>query len=141
MTSQWPWRKCGKRWKGLGGGLQGKFDFSPMQQRLDSLYEAVEKLNARIAKIDKPCEEADALNELLQKLSIQIVRVAFHAENEFDFDLSGEMFPIPSLTDGKRLMNCAVGSHRYYMLRTQLQRGYNRVMSHLKAALEVLKEV
>ncbi len=127
--------------KGLSSGLQDKFDFAPMLQRMDVLYDAVEKLNARIAAIDEPCEEADVLNELLQKLSIQIVRIAFHAENEFDFDLSGEMFPIPSLTDGKRLFNCAVGSHRYYMLRTQLQRGYNRVMSHLKAAVELLKEV
>ena len=66
------------------------------------------------------------------------MRITFHGENHFDFDLSGAMYPIPSLGDGVRLAGCNKGSYRYFVLRTQLMRGYNRVMSYVREAAELL---
>lgn len=120
----------------LSAMLESKFDFAPMAERIAALDGKVNALYERIGNAGP--EDADQINALLLKLSQKIVRVTFHGENHFDFDLSGPMYPIQSLSDGPRLASCAVGSYRYHVLRTQLLRGYNRVMSYLREAIELL---
>lgn len=125
---------------GLRQSLGERFDLSNMAARLDALQDRVRVFYERTAQIGEPGEEADAANETILALSRSIVRITFHGSNHFDFDLSGPMFPIQSLADGKRLSVCPYGSYRYHVLETQFRRGYNRVMSHLKEALSYLPE-
>lgn len=118
--------------------LGERADFAPMSDRLNKLQAAVDAFYVKARSVEGPGPEADAVNETILKLSKKIVRVTFHGDNCYDFDLSGPMFPIQSLVDSKRLAVCPVGSYRYYVLQTQLLRGYNRVMSYLKEALALL---
>lgn len=120
--------------------LKDRFDLSPLANRIDKLVAATEELNKKAKSIKEPGREADEINNILLKLSQKIVRVTFHGSNCFDFDLSGPMFPIPSLADGERLANCPLGSHKYHSTKIKLQRGYNRVMHYVKEALELLQQ-
>ncbi|MBQ6695732.1 MAG: M28 family peptidase [Lachnospiraceae bacterium] len=124
----------------LQAGLKDRFDLSAMTERLVALRSKTEELYEKIRLIDEPCKAADELNETIQALSRAIVRITFHGNNHYDFDLSGAMFPLQSLVDGKRLAVCPEGSYRYHVLKTQFRRGYNRVMSHLKEALTIVSE-
>ncbi len=119
----------------LSGQVGDRFDFSPLSERLSKLEKAVSKFYDGIAGIDEPGAHADEANELLLRLSREIVRVSFHGENHFDFDLSGAMYEIPSLQSALALAKCPKGSYRYHVLKTELLRGCNRVMHHLAAAL------
>ena len=122
----------------LGSLLGDRFDFMPLRERLCLLERRMGNLYRQIEGNEIPDEDADSVNALLQKLSHKIVRITFHGENHFDFDLSGAMYPIPSLGDGVRLAGCNKDSYRYFVLRTQLMRGYNRVMSYVREAAELL---
>jgi hypothetical protein len=125
--------------EGLANNLGERFDLSPLLSRLSALHRAVDAFHEKAEAVKEAGPRAEAINATMMRLSQHIVRVAFHGENCFDFDLSGEMFPIPSLTDGKQLAEAPLGSHRYHMLQTQLRRGVNRVMYLLKEALKVLE--
>jgi hypothetical protein len=124
----------------LSKKLNGIFDMSLMITRIQKLKQATEEFYKKTEQIRAASTEADEANEIMLKLSHKLVRVMFHDNNCFDFDLSGEMFPIPSLVDGEKLIGCPKGSHRYYVLKTQLQRGYNRVMHYLAEAIDILAE-
>ncbi len=123
----------------LQDDLKERFDLSLLQGRISQLIDATEELNNQILTIDEPSEEADKINDMLLKLSHMIVRITFHNNDCFDFDLSGPMYPLPSLEDGKILADCAYDSYKYHSTRLKFQRGYNRVMHYVKRALELLK--
>ncbi len=123
----------------LQDSLKGRFEFDGLIKRLSVLGETVKGFSEGIKAIAEPGEEADRANEKLMKLSHKIVRVTFHDKDCFGFDLSGPMYPIPSLAKGRSLAMVTDKSHKYYMLATELQRGCNRVMHYLKEAMEVLK--
>lgn len=120
---------------GLQEELGERFDLSKMAARLEQLKEKTDAFYAGTAKIEGPGEAADSANKTILALSRDIVRVTFHGNDHYNFDLSGAMFPIQSLVDGKRMAVCPMDSYRYHVLETQFRRGYNRVMSHLKDAL------
>ena len=124
---------------GLQDSLKERFDLSLLKERIGQLVDATEGLNKKISDIKEPGEEADKINDVLLKLSQNIVRITFHDNDCFDFDLSGPMFPLPSLESGKVLAKCAYDSYRYHATKLRLQRGYNRVMHYVKNALELLK--
>lgn len=122
----------------LQNRLKDRFDFTHLSNRVEKLIEATNKLNEKAINIKEPCNESIEINNKLLKLSQNIVRITFHGDNCFDFDLSGPMFPLPSLVDGVKLSSCAYGSYKYYSTKLKLQRGYNRVMHYVKQALELL---
>ena len=120
--------------------LIDRFNLSTLIERIALLNKKVENLYLKIEKEELSPAGNAAVNELLLKLSQKIVRITFHGENHFDFDLSGAMYPIQSLADGERLANCEKGSYRYHVLRTQLLRGYNRVMCYVGDAISLLED-
>ena len=122
----------------LSATLGSRFDLSALAERIALLAGKVDRLYQFVECKDLSDAEAERLNALLKKLSQKIVRITFHGENHFDFDLSGAMYPIQSLSDGIRLAGCAEDSYRFHVLRTQLMRGYNRVMSYVKDAITLL---
>ena len=126
--------------RSLQEDLGERFDLSKLSNRLDALKDRVCAFYEDAETIAEPGEKADVINETIQALSRTIVRITFHGNNHFGFDLSGAMFPIQSLVDGTRLATCSLGSYRYYVLETQFRRGYNRVMAHLKEALSYFPE-
>ena len=125
---------------GIIASLGDRANFLPMRERLDILQKAVDAFYLKAESIKEPGSKADIANQIILGLSKKIVRIAFHGDNCYDFDLSGPMFPIQSLSDSERLAVCPVGSYRYYVLQTQLLRGYNRVMGYLKDSLAILSE-
>ena len=124
----------------LNTKLIDRFNLSTLIERIALLNKKVENLYLKIEKEELSPAGNAAVNELLLKLSQKIVRITFHGENHFDFDLSGAMYPIQSLADGERLANCEKGSYRYHVLRTQLLRGYNRVMCYVGDAISLLED-
>ena len=120
--------------------LIDRFNLYTLIERIALLNKKVENLYLKIEKEELSPAGNAAVNELLLKLSQKIVRITFHGENHFDFDLSGAMYPIQSLADGERLANCEKGSYRYHVLRTQLLRGYNRVMCYVGDAISLLED-
>ena len=124
---------------GLQARLGGRFDLEGLIGRLSALGEMVKDFTEGIKGIVEPGEGADTANEKLMKLSHRIVRITFHDRDCFGFDLSGPMYPIPSLAEGARLAEVTEKSHKYYVLETELQRGCNRVMHYLKEAMDVVR--
>ena len=82
--------------------------------------------------------EAEALVERQMKLCRNIVRLVYHENDVYDFDLCGPLYPLPNLECGERLAASMEGSSRYYLYLTQLQKGYNRVMEYCGQILELL---
>jgi hypothetical protein len=123
----------------LREGLEGRFDFGPLAERLGSLAGMMKDFYAASEGIAAPGEAAERVNDKLLQLSRRIVRITFHDKDCFGFDLSGPMYPIPSLAKGRRLAKVTDKSHRHYVLATELQRGCNRVMHYLAEAMEVLQ--
>ena len=126
--------------RGLQQGLKGRFDLGSLAARITILGEMLKDFYAGIKEIAEPGTEADRANEKLLRLSHRIVRVTFHDKDCFGFDLSGPMYPIPSLAKGRKLAKVTEKSYRYYVLATELQRGCNRVMHHLNDAMDIVKE-
>ena len=126
--------------QGLQGSLKGRFNFGGLAERLGLLGEMLKDFYAGILDIAEPGVAADRANEKLLKLSRRIVRVTFHDKDCFGFDLSGPMYPIPSLAKGRKLAKVTEKSYKYYVLETELQRGCNRVMHYLNEAMEVVKK-
>ncbi len=120
--------------------LKGRFDLSGLAERLGALGTKLEGFYREIGGIVEPGELADKANERLMKLSNKIVRITFHDKDCFGYDLSGPMFPIPSLAKGSVLAKVTEKSHRYYMLATELQRGLNRVMHCLGDTMKILTQ-
>ncbi|NLK08178.1 MAG: M28 family peptidase [Firmicutes bacterium] len=118
--------------------LEGRFDLSPVVQRVAQLEAKVNAFYLRVSDVTAPGDEAKKIESLMLRLSQLLVRISFHAENHFDFDLSGPMYPIPSLECGQALACCPQGSYRYHVLATELRRGTNRVMRHLRDAISLL---
>ncbi len=123
---------------GLQGNLKERFDLSLLKERIDKFLDVTETLNNKISEIKEPCSDADEINDMMLKLSQNIVRITFHDNDFFNFDLSGPMFPLPSLECGKVLAECAYDSYKYHSTKLKFRRGYNRVMHYLKKALELL---
>ena len=126
--------------QGLQESLKGRFDFGSLTERLGSLEGMLKDFYAGIKDIAEPGVEADRANEKLLKLSHRIVRITFHDKDCFGFDLSGPMYPIPSLAKGRKLAKVTEKSYKYYVLATELQRGCNRVMHYLNEAIDVVKK-
>ena len=126
--------------KDLQGLLKGRFDLGDLAGRLAFLGGMLKDFYASIKDIAEPGAEADRANETLLMLSHRIVRVTFHDKDCFGFDLSGPMYPIPSLAKGRKLAKVTEKSHKYYVLATELQRGCNRVMHYLSEAIDVVKK-
>ena len=126
--------------RSLSSSLGDRFDLMLLEERINQLASRLDNLYNRIENNEVSIEDAENINTMLLKLSHKIVRITFHGENHFDFDLSGAMYPIPSLSDGVRLADCDKASYRYFVLRTQLMRGYNRVMSYVSEAVDLLKD-
>ena len=125
--------------KGLQEELKGRFDFGDLIGRLSALDKRLKDFYEGMKGIAEPGDAADGANEKLMKLSHRIVRVTFHDKDCFGFDLSGPMYPIPSLAKGRKLAKVTEKSYKYYVLQTELQRGCNRVMHYLREAMEVVK--
>lgn len=123
----------------LQQSLGNRFDLTQLITRVDKLVAATDTLNKKALNVKEPGPVANEINNTLLKLSQKIVRITFHGNNCFDFDLLGPMFPLPSLEDGKRLSKCPLGSYKYYSLETKFRRGYNRVMHYVADALLLLK--
>jgi len=119
--------------------LQDRFDMSPLVTRIEKLLQLTGKLNEKVLGIKEPGPDARKINDIFLRLSQIIVRVTFHDHNYFDFDFSGPMFPLPSLSDGDLLSRCALGSYKYYSTKTKFQRGFNRVMHYSKEAIVLLE--
>jgi len=124
---------------GLQEGLKGRFDFTPLAECLGLLGAALENFYLGIRDISEPGDAAERVNETLLQLSHRIVRVTFHDRDCFGFDLAGPMFPIPSLAKTGKLARVTDKSYKHYVLATELQRGLNRVMHHLREALDLLQ--
>lgn len=124
---------------GLQDALKERFDLSLLQERIEKLIHATEGLNKKVLDINEPGCEANKINDTMLKLSHEIVRITFHDNDIFDFDLSGHMYPLPSLESGKILADCAYDSYKYHSSKLRFQRGYNRIMHYVKRALELLK--
>lgn len=118
--------------------LGEKFDMTSLTERIKLLEDKTEEFYKLVEKQEDFDDRSKELNSVMLELSKKIVRIAFHGENHFDFDLSGAMYPIQSLESGVRLAKCLEGTYKYHVLRTQLQRGYNRVMSYVADAINIL---
>ena len=118
--------------------LVGTFDFAPLQKRLDEIAGKAADFDALCRAAAEPGEEAEALVERQMKLCRNIVRLVYHENNVYDFDLCGPLYPLPNLECGERLAASMEGSSRYYLYLTQLQKGYNRVMEYCGQILELL---
>ena len=118
--------------------LAGTFDFSPLQKRLDEIAGKAADFDALCRSAAEPCEEAEALTDRQMKLCRNIVRLVYHENDVYDFDLCGPLYPLPNLECGERLAASMEGSSRYYLYLTQLQKGYNRVMEYCGQILELL---
>ena len=118
--------------------LVGTFDFAPLQKRLDEIAGKAADFDALCRAAAEPGEEAEALVERQIKLCRNIVRLVYHENDVYDFDLCGPLYPLPNLECGERLAASMEGSSRYYLYLTQLQKGYNRVMEYCGQILELL---
>ena len=118
--------------------LVGTFDFAPLQKRLDEIAGKAADFDALCRATAEPGEEAEALVERQMKLCRNIVRLVYHENDVYDFDLCGPLYPLPNLECGERLAASMEGSSRYYLYLTQLQKGYNRVMEYCGQILELL---
>ena len=118
--------------------LVGTFDFAPLQKRLDEIAGKAADFDALCRAAAEPGEEAEALVERQMKLCRNIVRLVYHENDVYDFDLCGPLYPLPNLECGERLAASMEGSSRYYLYLTQLQKGYNRVMEYCGQILELL---
>lgn len=121
--------------------LGDRFDFSPLAQRLKKLGAAVDRFDGCLAAIDAPeSSEAVRANEVMQRVAQCFVRASFTAGNVYTYSLGTPMKDIPSLTDAYALAEAEDGSDEYFMLKTSLRRGLNRVMACAGRALELLEE-
>lgn len=118
--------------------LMGHFELGELLDRIEKLKVSLNGFYQDIEDIQEPGDRADLTNEIIRKLSHYLVRVGFLENSCFGFDLSGPMFPIPSLTKGMILSKVSPNSHAYYVLQTEFRRGLNKVMYYLRKALEVL---
>lgn len=118
--------------------LNGRIDLSSLIERIKILKNKVYDFYNKLESISGPGKEADEVNEKLRLLSINLVRTTFVEKDCFGFDLSGPIFPLPSLTTGIELSKINVGTHRYNVLKTEFIRGLNRTMYYLRNAINVL---
>ncbi len=122
----------------LHDDLNGRINLSSLIERIQILKNKVNDFYDKLEAINAPGKEADEINEKLRLLSINLVRITFVNKDCFDFDLSGPIFPLPSLTTGIELSKINAGTHRYNILKTEFIRGLNRTMYYLRNAINVL---
>ena len=73
--------------------LVGTFDFAPLQKRLDEIAGKAADFDALCRAAAEPGEEAEALVERQMKLCRNIVRLVYHENDVYDFDLCGPLYP------------------------------------------------
>lgn len=122
----------------LQDDLKDRIDLSSLIERIQILKDKVNSFFNKLEGINVPGKESDEINEKLRLLSINLVRITFVNKDCFNFDLSGPIFPLPSLTRGIELSKINVGTHRYNILKTEFIRGLNRTMYYLRNAINVL---
>ncbi|MCF0150106.1 MAG: M28 family peptidase, partial [Firmicutes bacterium] len=116
-----------------------RFDFTPLQQRLQALLPLAQALDEKAAACKDCPGEIDRLVRIQMRASQSITRLTFHEANIYDFDRCGAIYPIPALAAGERLALTCPGSSRYYMAQTELMRGYNLVMGQLRDLIRYLQ--
>ena len=126
----------------LQSKLETVFDFSLLEERLGILLDKTVNLDQECRKTlespETPERELTRLTELQLQVCRCIVRMAYHENSIFQFDMSGKLYPLPNLEIGEKLAVSLPGSSCYYLYLNQLQRGYNRVMAYVKYMLELL---
>lgn len=122
----------------LQTALGDRYDLTGLIDRIAHAGSLVEQLNRRAEAI-QDFREAEAYNEVLQKLSQCFVRAQFTVGNEYDFDLGTSMTNIPALSEGYTLAKAMEGSEEYFMSEISLRRGLNRVMHLLKDACGIME--
>ncbi len=116
----------------LQAKLQGHFDFTPLLNRLVAIYDEAEKFDEKCLMSNDDNLECEQLVEKQLKICRAIVRIAYHESDYYSFDQCGPLYPLPNLECGEKLATSIEGSSRYYLYKTQLQKGYNRVMGYCK---------
>ncbi len=119
--------------------LEGRFNLSPLNERLSLLMKKTEEFDEQCRKAaETSSDSADLalLEELQLSLCRNLVRIAYHKDSIFQFDRCGKLYPIPSLACGEQLADSAPESEDSYLYAAQLQRGLNRVMAYLKRMQE-----
>ncbi|MDR9391175.1 MAG: M28 family peptidase [Trueperaceae bacterium] len=105
------------------------FDLGPAGEAAQALLDRLDELAQRIDAGDLP---APAVNDLLKRLSRDLIALDYTTRPRFDHDPALTIPPLPDLADAERL-DTMTGDDRRFAT-TSLLRGRNRVVATLRAA-------
>jgi hypothetical protein len=113
------------------------FDFSPalhaageLNATLDRFYAEADSLMDR--EVDDPAVRQ--INASQRLLARSLVSVNYSQDGRFRQDPARSIPPLPDIAPATELAGVEAGSDRYYVLRTHLTRGQNRVVWSLRQA-------
>jgi hypothetical protein len=118
------------------------FDLSCVAERLAELGSVVEKLQQRIAGLQKggvSDEAADVVNRCLMELGRALIPVNYTCTGQFDQDLAVPTYPLPALQAVATLASMQKGSDAHRFLNTRLVRERNRVVHAILAATRAVE--
>ena len=130
-----------KETENLQKELGSRYDLSVLKERICNTGKLMDSLKLRAAQVScDDSEEAENLNEIMQKVAQCFVRAQFTSGNEYNYDLGTPMTNIPALSDGYAFAKAEEGSDEYYMYEVSFRRGINRVLHLLSLACMIVSE-
>ena len=120
-----------------------ELDLSPVLEELRVLRKDLELFYKACREIEerKNVEKAKKANEIILGLSRILVQIYLCKRGTFEQDLAISLPPIPLIADCTRLSNMNPESSEYMFLKTELIRGRNKIVSSIKNARKLVREI
>jgi hypothetical protein len=127
----------------LAAKAGGRFDLSPVAERLAVLKAAVRAFQARIASLQRGTASAEptgAANRCLMTLGRTLIPINYMRCGRFDQDLAVPTQPLPALQPVATLASLEQSRDAWHFLTTRLVRERNRIVCGLVAATRAVEE-